>query len=913
MDVEWSESRYEAREGKIDKDDSPVREQYDDDLDEKSSKHRSKDRKKSSRGDEKEHHRSKDREHPKRTTDEAREVEKDRVAGRERKKEDRDEREKDRGKDSKARDKDYDREKYREKERERDRDKKDRSKDKEKDREAEKESDRAREKEKGKEKSRDRDRERDKAKEREREKHRDREKERESYRDNGDKDKGKDKIREKERDTDRDNKERSRDRGSRKTHEDDYELSNDDRADYDDKREEEVGKIAKASKLNEDEKDGESSAHLSSAELEERILKMKETRTKKQSETASEISSWVNKSRKLEKERVLQRSKMFEEQDNIAVEGSEDEDTAQDTVDNLAGVKVLHGIEKVVEGGTVVLTIKDQPILADGDINEDVDMLENVELGEQKRRDEAYKAAKKKTGIYDDNLALNFRFNDDPSVEKKILAKYDDPASEEGITLDEKGRFSGEAEKKLEELRRRLTGVSTNTFEDLNSSGKVSSDYFTHEEMLQFKKPKKKKSLRKKDKLDVNALEAEAISAGLGVGDLGSRKDARRQAIKAEQERLEAERRKNAYEAAYAKADEASKLLRLGQTNTMRTEEDETPVFADDDEDLRKSLERARRLAVKKQEQGIFGPQAIAKLATSNHNDETVDDQNTGAGESRENKVVFTEMEEFVGRLQIDEEARKPESEDVFMHDDEDASANANANAPDEGKTDEAGGWTEVKETNVDEQPDSEDKEEVVPDETIHEVAVGKGLSGALKLLKDRGTLKESIEWGGRNMDKKKSKLVGIVDDEGKEEQKKKEIRIERTDEFGRILTPKEAFRMLSHKFHGKGPGKMKQEKRMKQYQEELKMKQMKSSDTPSLSVERMRETQARLQTPYLVLSGHVKPGQTSDPKSGFATVEKDLPGGLTPMLGDRKVEHFLGIKRKAEPSNSDTTKKPKT
>ncbi|TKY68496.1 SART-1 family protein DOT2 [Spatholobus suberectus] len=264
-------------------------------------------------------------------------------------------------------------------------------------------------------------------------------------------------------------------------------------------------------------------------------------------------------------------------------------------------------------------------------------------------------------------------------------------------------------------------------------------------------------------------------------------------------------------------------------------------------------------------------------------------------------------MEEFVWGLHIDEEARKPESEDVFMHDDEEA------NVPDEEKSNEAGGWTEVQETSNDEQPNSEDKEEIVPDETIHEVAVGKGLSGALKLLKERGTLKESIEWGGRNMDKKKSKLVGIVDDEEKEAQKKKEIRIERTDEFGRILTPKEAFRMISHKFHGKGPGKMKQEKRMKQYQEELKMKQMKSSDTPSLSVERMREAQARLQTPYLVLSGHVKPGQTSDPKSGFATVEKDLPGGLTPMLGDRKVEHFLGIKRKAEPSNSDTPKKPKS
>lgn len=32
----------------------------------------------------------------------------------------------------------------------------------------------------------------------------------------------------------------------------------------------------------------------------------------------------------------------------------------------------------------------------------DIDMLENVEIGEQKRRDDAYKAAKKKTGMYDD-------------------------------------------------------------------------------------------------------------------------------------------------------------------------------------------------------------------------------------------------------------------------------------------------------------------------------------------------------------------------------------------------------------------------------------------------------------------------------------------------------------------------------
>ncbi|CAH9124727.1 unnamed protein product [Cuscuta epithymum] len=156
-------------------------------------------------------------------------------------------------------------------------------------------------------------------------------------------------------------------------------------------------------------------------------------------------------------------------------------------------------------------------------------------------------------------------------------------------------------------------------------------------------------------------------------------------------------------------------------------------------------------------------------------------------------------------------------------------------------------------------------------------------------------------------MGKKKSNLVGIMDEEGP-----KEIRIERTDEYGRNLTPKESFRRLSHAFHGKGPGKplqSKQEKRMRKNLQEIKIKQMRNSDKPLQSVERMREAQEKLKTPYLVLSGDVKPGQTRDPRSGFATIEKDFPGRLTPMLGNEKVEHFLGIKRKPD---SALQKKPR-
>ncbi|KAJ8557524.1 hypothetical protein K7X08_003149 [Anisodus acutangulus] len=921
--------------------DSPVKERWEDghynmeesgyDKSKDLSKHRSKDRKSSGRREEKEYKRDR----------ESKELEKDRSSTRDRRKEDKDERERD-----KIREKDSNRDKYKDKERERDKDRRDRGKEKERYRERERElerdgergrekeldrdrerdlerdTERVREKERGKDKGRDKEKDKEKEKERikEREKHRDREKEkereydRERGRDAVDKEKGGDRTKEKEKEVDED-KERSRDkdRGSRTQRDEGHDRSKDRRKDDVQRAEDEDSDYQGTAKQeivsHEDDDRAQNNAvetagsQSSASELEERILKMKEERLKKKSAGASEVLSWVNKSRKIEekrnaeKERALQLSKIFEEQDKMNGEESDEEENARLAAKELGGMKVLHGLDKVVEGGAVVLTLKDQSILAGDDINQEVDVLENVEIGEQKRRDDAYKAAKKKTGIYDD------KFSDEPGSERKVLPKYDDPAEEEGVTLDATGGFSVDAEKKLEELRQRIQGPSSkNLAEDLNSSGKLLSDYYTQEEMVQFKKPKKKKSLRKKEKMDLDALEAEAKSTGLGVGDLGSRNDKTRQVLKEEKERAEAETRSNAYQAAKSKAEEASKALRPEKTNNNQREEDDA-VFDDDDEELRKSLERARKLALRKQE-GLAKtfPESIASLAASRANDSTVDNPSSVSGESQEHKVVFTEMEEFVWGLQLDEEEQKPGSDDVFMEED------LLPKPSDEEMKNEDGGWTEVKETKEEEPSVKEEEMEVAPDETIREVPVGKGLSGVLKLLQERGTLKEDIDWGGRNMDKKKSKLVGIRSEDGK-----KEIHIERTDEYGRILTPKEAFRLLSHKFHGKGPGKMKQEKRMRQYQEELKIKQMKNSDTPSQSVERMIEAQAQSGTAYLVLSGNVKPGQTRDPRSGFATVEKDLPGGLTPMLGDKKVEHFLGIKRKYEPGEGSSQKKPKT
>lgn len=61
----------------------------------------------------------------------------------------------------------------------------------------------------------------------------------------------------------------------------------------------------------------------------------------------------------------------------------------------------------------------------------------------------------------------------------------------------------------------------------------------------------------------------------------------------------------------------------------------------------------------------------------------------------------------------------------------------------------------------------------------------------------------------------------------------KPDVNIVYYDEFGRSLTPKEAWKALSHKFHGKGSGKMKTEKRLQKIKEEQKKEAMISGDTP--------------------------------------------------------------------------------
>ena len=87
-------------------------------------------------------------------------------------------------------------------------------------------------------------------------------------------------------------------------------------------------------------------------------------------------------------------------------------------------------------------------------------------------------------------------------------------------------------------------------------------------------------------------------------------------------------------------------------------------------------------------------------------------------------------------------------------------------------------------------------------------------MAAALALLKGTGELHQKDELAGRAKDTRN--IDPSSQDFG--------VKLEYRDEMGRKLTQKEAFRQLSYRFHGYGPGKKKKEKRMRAIEQQAKI-----------------------------------------------------------------------------------------
>ena len=156
------------------------------------------------------------------------------------------------------------------------------------------------------------------------------------------------------------------------------------------------------------------------------------------------------------------------------------------------------------------------------------------------------------------------------------------------------------------------------------------------------------------------------------------------------------------------------------------------------------------------------------------------------------------------------------------------------------------------------------------------ERTVGRGMMGALEVLRDKGELGAGVGAGlalaGRSKDKRGDDVrtaaaaltaatqAGRVDQDARVE-----ASLRKTDEFGRLMTPKEAWRQLNYSFHGFGQSKKDEEKRMRLYAEELKEKRLTSTSALVDKSKKKEMSAKRGGAGFTVMSGAVKPGQVRD------------------------------------------------
>ncbi|OQR89254.1 U4/U6.U5 tri-snRNP-associated protein, partial [Thraustotheca clavata] len=139
-----------------------------------------------------------------------------------------------------------------------------------------------------------------------------------------------------------------------------------------------------------------------------------------------------------------------------------------------------------------------------------------------------------------------------------------------------------------------------------------------------------------------------------------------------------------------------------------------------------------------------------------------------------------------------------------------------------------------------------EEEEEEASTWGVEEPLVQSGMAATLALLRNRGDLREELQLSqaGRANDQRDRNI-------NDELQIKDGVKLDYRDEFGRLLTKKEAFRQLSYRFHGHQPGKKKQEKRLKQLKEELSQKK----SSVSIKMQSLDRRQKQTKQAHLVLS----------------------------------------------------------
>ena len=528
--------------------------------------------------------------------------------------------------------------------------------------------------------------------------------------------------------------------------------------------------------------------------------------------TALDTRNWLLQQKKRQKKLEKQREKAQKLEEELR-EREEREYTSKD----LAGVKVAHETDEFdEEGGEHILTLKDATI---EEYEEEGDELENFQLREKVRLEDKLQSKKRKAAYNP-----NEQFGEGGKI---LLQQYDE-------VIDGKKRklFTLNAEGSTTKAREPLEGtdgppqqaisLDTDILKDLTAS-----DYQEPRE-VKIKKPKKKKAKstrpRASDEDDMFQLpNANGKDADADSMDVDS------------------------------------------EAATSAVRERENFSFVDDD-DLQAALTIQRRDALKNRKKSK--PEDLARqirkeaFATPNGDSRTA---------AEEGGLVIDETSEFVSNLQRPEpeNPRDPPSK---------GNGRIRTKSPSVEADDETQDVDMDKSYNeIDDEREATPKDSGAPDLTetglAEEATVQKGVADALKLMTQRGLIQKSdgsdANASFRDREKflaDKRRREAAADLRAKQQRErdrasgkleymsardreeyaqrsnnqrnqldarqeaeifnreyKPDVQLKYVDDYGRQMTQKEAFKHLSHQFHGKGSGKQKTEKHLKKIKEERK------------------------------------------------------------------------------------------
>ncbi|CAO1619255.1 unnamed protein product [Parajaminaea phylloscopi] len=615
---------------------------------------------------------------------------------------------------------------------------------------------------------------------------------------------------------------------------------------------------------------------------------------------------WLKQAQRKAKEHAAKRAKELEEQEAAATAQA-----ASYGENDLAGIRVAHDADEFdLEAGEEgrILTLRDSKIL-DGDEDELMDSsLAQREF--DRRNEERKKGPKQYTGLEDEDDIQSMRLKG----KRGVLEKYDAdiPGGDSVRDLDAGFRIGGAApstQQRSEERQKQLEEEAR-----LRNRTLLSLDYSKNEEMsdylapgdVGFKKSKTKKKKRPATKIKLDADDEDAEAPRLDEADAEMKPVIHTRRVAEDRDNLVDD------------DELAASLAKARRNKAKRAISKITPEQIAKNLAAQKASEQAEAEAEAQNrgaihDNGIASSSSSSAIGTRGQDPSTTDGTQAGLTFDETSEFVRTiggmpseaasasarrrtiKKEPTTMGLDSSHLADTPIPSgidaDSLLRDGSRASlpaAKSETDYDDAMASPEEDGLVSPPRVDMPASPETEIG-------TAAEPEVGSGMAATLNMLRSQGILesmtpeqrereksqrsydlwkaKRMAEEALRDQERQMSKLQGSAKDQATREYENRkreleearraedrfrdyrpDVEIKYHDQYGRELNNHEAWKLLSHTFHGKMPGRAKQEKYKRKVEEERKRERMAAGEASDMS-KAFRERQARQGQAHMVLS----------------------------------------------------------